>query len=165
MAHRYLAAPGAGFADEDAEVIGARVLALRQQGALTPERVVDDARPEESPTHRYFEWNDAVAAEKYRVSQATHYLSHIFVVAAPEGEPLRVDALVQAPAGTRARVGAVAAEVKGPAEILREARAELGHWQERYRGCQQLRPAAQLVLEAIEALEEIEERTRQRVTR
>lgn len=39
-------------------------------GALTPQSVVDIARPKGSPLHSHFEWNDKVAGEKYRLSQA-----------------------------------------------------------------------------------------------
>lgn len=42
----------------------------RQAGALTPKAVVDAARPEDHPLHSQFEWDDAVAGEAYRISQA-----------------------------------------------------------------------------------------------
>lgn len=41
-----------------------------QRGALTPRLVVDEARNEEHPLHSRFEWDDAVAGEKYRLDQA-----------------------------------------------------------------------------------------------
>lgn len=43
-----------------------RKLALEHDGELSPAIVVDDARSSDSPLHEYFEWDDAVAAEKYR---------------------------------------------------------------------------------------------------
>lgn len=39
-------------------------------GELTPQLVVDDARPVGSPLHNRFEWNDEVAGEQYRLVQA-----------------------------------------------------------------------------------------------
>ena len=41
-----------------------------KNGKLDPEDVVDESREEKAPLHPCFEWNDVVAAEKYRVSQA-----------------------------------------------------------------------------------------------
>jgi hypothetical protein len=42
----------------------------QRDGVLTPAGVLTDARSEDSPLHRYFEWNDDAAAEKYRLAQA-----------------------------------------------------------------------------------------------
>lgn len=43
-------------------------------GRITPEAVVEDARDPESPLHDEFEWDDSVAAEKYRLEQARRLL-------------------------------------------------------------------------------------------
>jgi hypothetical protein len=42
----------------------------KKKGALTPAIVVDAARNKKSPLHDQFEWDDTVAAEKYRRDQA-----------------------------------------------------------------------------------------------
>lgn len=42
----------------------------KENGYITPEAVVDRARPEDSVMHKLFEWNDSIAAEKYRTQQA-----------------------------------------------------------------------------------------------
>ena len=49
-------------------------------GGLTPQRMVDDARPEDSPMHEEFEWDDRIAGEKYRIEQARAVIRHIVVV-------------------------------------------------------------------------------------
>jgi hypothetical protein len=154
MTHRYFAAPSAGFGDEDAETIGARITALATTGELTPERVVEDARPADSPTHRFFEWNDAAAAEKYRVGQAKHYMANIYVVRAEAREPIRADELLRlAPAERHAQGSRVVASVQREEDLVREAREELARWRERFDTCPPLRPAAILVREALETLE------------
>jgi hypothetical protein len=152
--HRYFSAPGAGFGDDVAEVLGARITALSDAGELSPEKVVDDARPEDSPTHNFFEWNDQVAAERYRVSQATHYMANIYVVRSEAREPIRADELIRvAPARNSRPGGRVVATVQREEDLVQEARQELARWRERYETCPQLRPAAILVREALEALE------------
>ena len=46
----------------------------RRDGSITPQAVVDAARPEGSVLHNLFEWNDEKAAEKYRLSQASTFI-------------------------------------------------------------------------------------------
>lgn len=41
-----------------------------EHGKLTPKIVVDEARDPNHPLHNRFEWDDGVAAEKYREDQA-----------------------------------------------------------------------------------------------
>lgn len=45
-----------------------------EHGHLTPELVVDAARPEHSPLHDLFEWDDSVAGERWRREQARHLI-------------------------------------------------------------------------------------------
>jgi len=48
-----------------------RLLMLEdKEGRLTRQGVLDDARDEDSPLHPCFEWDDGIAAEKYRLDQA-----------------------------------------------------------------------------------------------
>ena len=44
---------------------------------LTDKLVVDDARPAESPLHKYFEWDDKIGGEKYRLQQARSLISSV----------------------------------------------------------------------------------------
>lgn len=49
--------------------------AIRDEfGTLTPELVVDVARDPEHPLHTRFEWDDSIAAEKWRLTQAGEIL-------------------------------------------------------------------------------------------
>lgn len=42
----------------------------RQYGSITPAHIVDFARSTKSPLHRFFEWDNTKAAERYRLDQA-----------------------------------------------------------------------------------------------
>ena len=78
------------FGKTDAAVIGPELLRLVQDGCTTPQEVVDAARPEGSQLHLYFEWNDTVAAERYRQGQAIHMVRSIaYRVETPEGPAQR----------------------------------------------------------------------------
>lgn len=43
-------------------------------GRLTPAHVVEAARPEDAPLHARFEWDDSIAAEKWRREQAAELI-------------------------------------------------------------------------------------------
>lgn len=68
-----------------AQTAGERLTEIEQRdGAITPQAVVDDARPETSVLHKVFEWDDAKAAEQYRLSQASSFIRSIVVIPEPE---------------------------------------------------------------------------------
>ncbi|MCM0758068.1 hypothetical protein M7775_05690 [Sporomusa sphaeroides DSM 2875] len=58
----------------------------RQHGAVTPKLIVDDARPKTALLHKCFEWNDGIAAEKYRESQAGFILRNLVTVSVTKTE-------------------------------------------------------------------------------
>ena len=70
-------------------VSGGRVAGVLQalydeHKALTPELVVDAARPEDSLIHDQFEWDDQVAGEQHRLSQARRLIRTIKVTYAKD---------------------------------------------------------------------------------
>lgn len=59
----------------DAEVAGQALDAMvKEYKSLTPALVVNESRPVAAPLHPAFEWNDPVAAERYRETQASYLL-------------------------------------------------------------------------------------------
>lgn len=63
-----------------AQIVGPILNKMGEEGRLTPKNVVDEARPQESPLHPEFEWNDAVAAEKWREKQAQLLIAHTICI-------------------------------------------------------------------------------------
>lgn len=56
-------------------------------GAITPQIVVDTARDEEHPLHDHFIWDDSVAGELYRCNQAAQMIRRVTIRrTTPEGE-------------------------------------------------------------------------------
>lgn len=49
----------------------------KKHGELTPEIVVDEARPEGAPLHDRFEWDNEIAGEKYRIVQAQQIIRSV----------------------------------------------------------------------------------------
>lgn len=65
----------------DAQVVGEMLEDMHNKGIeVTPEAVLEASRDPSSPTHAEFEWNDTVAAEKYRVEQARLLIAHVRIV-------------------------------------------------------------------------------------
>jgi hypothetical protein len=74
-----------------ADVAGSELKKLREKhdGQVTPQLVVDSARPENAPLHPAFEWNDYEAAEAYRRHQAKGIIRAIVTVSPATKEETR----------------------------------------------------------------------------
>ena len=75
----YFASAGSIFTKEDAEVIGPQIESMAEQGDISERAIVDTARSDNSPLHRFFDWNDASAADRFRLHQAGMMLRSIRV--------------------------------------------------------------------------------------
>lgn len=65
----------------EADVAAAALDEIRKEhGKLTAQIVVEAARPDDSPLHPEFEWDDAKAAENYRARQARDMIRAIVVL-------------------------------------------------------------------------------------
>ena len=75
----------------------------KQHGEVTPKIVLDASRDENAPLHKCFEWDDGIAAEKYRERQAGFIIrSVVVVVEKPNTESRLIRAMVNvAPANQR----------------------------------------------------------------
>lgn len=63
----------------DAQAAGEQMEVLERTGGLTPARLLDANREVGTPLHDDFEWNDTVAAEKFRENQASYIIRHLVV--------------------------------------------------------------------------------------
>ena len=64
-----------------ADVAGAVMEQLeKEHGCVTKSNFLEASRPEDSPTHKLFEWDDTKAAEKYRLGQSRFYISNLRIV-------------------------------------------------------------------------------------
>lgn len=65
----------------DANIVGQEVEKLeKKHGEVTAQLLLDNARSKKSKLHDLFEWDDTVAAEKYRLTQATQIITALAVV-------------------------------------------------------------------------------------
>ena len=82
-----------------AQVVGELIDELTSKGKeVTPELLVELSRDPSSPTHNEFEWDDTVAAQKYRTEQARLLIAHIRVIKEDEHEEeYKIRAFVSTP--------------------------------------------------------------------
>jgi len=76
---KFRAAPGSQIKKSHALALGATMADLHSRGELTPAAMVDEARDPTSPTHECYEWDDGLAAERFRLDQARHHMRSILV--------------------------------------------------------------------------------------
>lgn len=86
----------AGRIKLDAQIVGERLEKIRKKhGELTPPIVVADAADKTSPLHVAFEWNDRMAARRWREEQARYIIRMIVVrTSDDEDDPSTVRAFV-----------------------------------------------------------------------
>ena len=59
---------GFGLYHADAQIVAEEILSIGDE--VRPEQIVEKARDKSTELHKCFEWDDTVAAEKYRLAQA-----------------------------------------------------------------------------------------------
>ena len=52
----------------------------KSEAGLSPKTLLDASRDENSPLHNEFDWDDTVAAEKWRLEQARILIAHVRIV-------------------------------------------------------------------------------------
>lgn len=65
---------------QDTEVIERIKQLENENGELTTEVVIEDAKDENSPLHNYFQWDDAKAAHEWRKEQARRLIREVRLV-------------------------------------------------------------------------------------
>lgn len=96
-------------------------IADQHDGRLKPEWVVDAARPEDSPLHDYFTWDDTLAAEERRKDQARPLIRSVEIRYREETVRLSCPKYVRDPAAGPMETGYIeAARVKGNDDLARE---------------------------------------------
>lgn len=74
--NKYSYRPGFAF-KVPAQIVGETLNEIAGTGTVTSQTFLDVSRPETAPTHNLFEWNDEIAAERYRLQQATIVINAI----------------------------------------------------------------------------------------
>lgn len=140
-----------------AEVVGKAVeqIAKRTGGVCPPGMLVERARPERSPLHRLFEWDDEAAAESWRRQQARMVINSLVLVIEDSESRPPAFVHVRVQQGDNQREGyAASVEVMADDEMrdqaLREALSKLRGLKRRFESLSELGPVWQ-ALDSVEA--------------
>lgn len=117
---------------EDPNQVGKELESLGDN--LTPENVVELARNENSVLHSMFEWDDSIAAEKYRKAQASRIIVSLQVnVIADDEKPKQVRAFVTTQQNTKFEpIEKVVSDTDKYALLLERAYNELNSIKHKY---------------------------------
>lgn len=76
---KYMWRDGYGYGGkEKAQIVGEVLEHIENRdGEVTSKSFLEESRPENSPTHSMFEWDDSIAAEKYRLNQSSKIIGQL----------------------------------------------------------------------------------------
>lgn len=138
--------------DEELEVI-----AEQNGGVLYPASVVEFARNPESALHEHFTWEDAVAAEQWRLSQARQIIRVRLVSQGPSTIGVRAYVSLsedrQNPGGGYRRYQDVMADDELRRQYLRQALSEAKLWREKFKALEELDPVFMAMSEVEDQVE------------
>lgn len=131
---------------------------LEAENRLTAKELVDVSRPEEAPLHDYFEWDNEIAAEKFREEQGRYLIRAIVEVEEPDDMPDTVELTVVTKSfyniGTNDEnyyhINTIVREKDKAQQLLETAIRELRQFERRY---EIIRDKLTGVFEAIDRLE------------
>lgn len=133
----------------DAQQAGALCSRLEAEGRLTAKALLDESRDEDSPLHGEFEWDNGIAAEKYRENQARHIINCLVTVH-ESAAPTRSFFNVEYKTAEFRSVTAIMQDADGQDQLLSLALRELDAFKRKFNSLSEL--AA--VFAAIEEIQE-----------
>lgn len=145
----YKARKHAPFSDEKAQIYGECIeqIIATKKGAR-PIDVVNVAMDVHSPLHSYFEWDDELASNKYRVWQARQLQAQILtVVVTPSGDEISQRAFLNVSVVTETTKEPIYVTIKEAltneeyrAQTLAKALEEIELWCNKYKDYRELIP-------------------------
>ena len=116
-----------------AQVAGEECEKLESKGMLTPSNLVEVSRPKDAPLHKCFEWDDTVAAEKWRLTQAAYIIRSVEVTVEKSTEPTRAFVVTVSDDSREYKsVGYVMRRADGREALLESAKRDLLAFRRKY---------------------------------
>lgn len=116
--------------------------------SITPQEVLEKARDENSELHKCFEWDNDVAAEKYRLEQARKIIINLVYVPTKKEEPQVRCFQITSEKHVYQPTKHFLVQENEYQSLLKKAKRELENFQKRYSMLSEL----ETVFEAIEAI-------------
>ena len=116
----------------------------KRDGVVTKESFLEESRPKNSPTHKLFEWDDSVAAEKFRLHQSAMAIRDIVVtIVKSEEEQHKSPAFVNVVSGLSNKaeyksIGVAMMDEDERSVILENAFEEFKRFEDKYKSLKEL---------------------------
>lgn len=132
------------------------ILEVKDTHGLTPEAVVEEAKNPESPLHHIFDWDDTVAAHKWRLQQARVLINEIEIVVengtvypAFENVTVVLETTDNSKETERQYFSRpeIMAEPNMREQVIRRAMAQAVYWKHQYSSYQELSPIFEAISE------------------
>ena len=111
---------------------------IGEDSTVTPEQVLEKARNRNSELHKCFEWDDSVAAEKYRLQQARQLIQFLVIVPKSQEVPAIRCFQITSKKNEYMPTRKFLQNEDERAQLLIRARSELVSFRERYRTLSEL---------------------------
>lgn len=124
-----------------------------RDGAVTAQTFLDESRPEESPTHGCFEWDDSIAAEKYRLHQSQNTILDLIVTIKTDEKTVKKPAFVNVnTAGTASYNNVVYAfsVEESKSNVLNNALRELAAFKRKYESLTEMTDVIKAINDVLE---------------
>lgn len=130
------------YSEKDSLVIATELKKIQQvQSVITPKLVVQVAEDEANPLHKYFEWNNTKAADRYREWQARQLILSVYLVDSDEENAVPVRAFVNLkpddedefiPDQGYVFTPSIASKANYQAQVLEYAKSQLVGWRNKF---------------------------------
>jgi hypothetical protein len=143
MAHRYAfndGVTGINLRGANPQVVGEALERVRLEygGELHPRHTVNAAKDSVHPLHRFFEWNNDEAADRYRLDQARALIRSVRVIDIEEGKPLRAYLSIYDDGRSYRSIDDVLRSRDLKDLVLEQAQRDLDAWTHRFRELQDI---------------------------
>lgn len=137
--------PGFGLFKADAQKVSDEIQSIGEE--VTPADILAKARDSKTELHKCFEWDDGIAAEKYRLAQARQIVHHLIIKNVEED---KADTQVRFFHRTESNGGykSFSVIIKNPTEyekLLEQARNELRAFKKKYHTLTELEEILSLI--------------------
>lgn len=114
---------------------------------VTPQQIVDKARDENCELHRCFEWDDTIAAEKYRIHQARQVVLNLVIKPREtEEEQPAIRYFYKTESGSGYKPSSHVFKIDTEYQsLLKRAYAELHSFKVKYANLKELEPILELI--------------------
>ena len=122
------------FKGASADLCAQEIMSIGPTEGVTPSQVLEKARDEGTELHKIFDWDNDVAAEKWRLNQAKKILNHIVIeVETPEKKKETVRYFLKTePMGAYKQTTVIFESKSETEKLLQMARRELESFKMKY---------------------------------